>query len=70
MSKLPMVTVPMRLSPEVQKIVERSLQPLNGKKLEAAQAAVLKVYHSGQQMAHEQWLQRYDQAIKSAVAET
>lgn len=58
---------PIRLAPDVQKVIEARLNPLSGKKLEAAQEAVLKVYHSGQQMAHEQWVKTYDHAIKSAV---
>jgi hypothetical protein len=69
MSKLPMESRPLRLAPEVAKVVERRLQPLTGKKLEAAQDAVLKVYQSGQQMALDQWVQTYDQAISAAVKE-
>lgn len=67
MTKLPMESRPLRLAPDVAKIVEDRLRPLNGKKLEAAQEAVLKVYHSGNQMAHDQWVAEYTQAIKSAV---
>jgi hypothetical protein len=58
---------PLRLSPEVAKVVEQRLAPLSGKKLEAAQQAVLSVYQSGQQMASEQWVKSYDAAIQSAV---
>jgi hypothetical protein len=58
---------PIRLSPEVQRVVEQRLQPLSGKKLETAQNAVLKVYQSGQQMALDQWVETYGQAIDSAI---
>lgn len=60
---------PLRLAPEISRLVEQRLKPLNGKQLEAAQAAVLKVYGSGQQMAHEQWVKAYDTAITSAVGD-
>lgn len=66
-SKLPMESRPLRLTPEIARVVESRLQPLKGEKLAAAQDAVLKVYQSGEQMASEQWVQRYDQAIASAV---
>lgn len=67
MSKLPMESRPLRLAPEVQRVVEKSLAPLTGKKLEVAQEAVLKIYQSGQQMASDQWVRKYDEAIRSAV---
>lgn len=67
MSKLPMESRPLRLAPEVAKVVEAQLKPLQGKNLEAAQEAVLKVYQSGQQMASDQWVKTYGQAIQSAV---
>lgn len=70
MSKIPMESRPLRLSPEVQKVVEQRLQPLTGKKLEAAQGAVLGVYQSGKQQPVDQWVKEYDQAIKSAVKDT
>jgi hypothetical protein len=66
-SKIPMESRPLRLSPEVQRVIEARLRPLSGKRLEAAQEAVLKVYQSGKQQAHEQWLQDYGDAIASAV---
>lgn len=59
---------PLRLSPEVAKIVEEHLRPLSGQKLERAQAAILKVYTSGQQMSCEQWIAAYSDAIQSAVS--
>lgn len=65
MSKLPMETRPLRLSPEVARAVEKALAPLTGKRLEQAQAAILKVYQSGQQMTSEQWVARYEDAIAS-----
>jgi hypothetical protein len=58
---------PLRLSPEVARVVEKALAPLNGKTLERAQAAVLKVYQSGQQMTHERWVEAYTEAIASAI---
>ena len=67
MSKLPMESRPLRLTAEIARVVEDRLQPLTGKRLEAAQSAVLKVYQSGQQMASEQWVDAYGQAIDSAV---
>lgn len=70
MSKIPMESRPLRLAPEVQKVVEAKLRPLNGKKLESAQEAVLKVYQSGKQMAGDQWLKEYGSAIDSAVKES
>jgi hypothetical protein len=50
-------------------VVERALAPLSGKKLEAAQAAILKVYQSGQQMTSEQWVAAYEQAIAAVVGQ-
>jgi hypothetical protein len=58
---------PIRLSPEVQRVVEDRLQPLSGKTLEKAQSAVLRVYQSGQQMPSDQWVETYGQAIDSAT---
>lgn len=66
-SKLPMESRPIRLSPEVQRVVEDRLQPLTGKTLEKAQSAVLKVYGSRQQMAADQWVETYGRAIDSAI---
>lgn len=70
MSKIPTESRQLRLSPEVQRVVEAQLAPLAGKNLERAQNAVLGVYQSGRQMAHEQWLHAYSAAIKSAVKDT
>jgi hypothetical protein len=67
MSKLPMESRPLRLSPEVARVVEKALAPLEGKKLDRAQAAILRVYQSGQQMTSEQWVKAYSDAIASAV---
>lgn len=67
MSKLPMESRPLRLAPEVARVVEKALAPLNGKTLERAQAAVLKVYQSGQQMTSEQWSETYSEAIATAA---
>lgn len=69
MSKIPMESRPLRLAPEIAQAVEAKLAPLNGKRLEAAQDAVLKLYQSGAQMPQQQWVEKYDQAIKSAVQE-
>jgi hypothetical protein len=67
MSKVPMESRPIRLAPEVQRVVEQGLQPLTGKTLERAQANVLKVYQSGKQMPGDQWVTEYKQAIDSAA---
>lgn len=67
MNKLPLETRPLRLAPEVQKVVESRLQPLTGKRLEAAQDAILTVYRSGHQMASHQWVDAYTKAIDSAI---
>lgn len=67
MSKLPMESRPLRLSPEVSRVVEQALAPLNGKDLKTAQEAVLAVYRSGQQMTIEQWVVTYSNAIASAI---
>lgn len=67
MSKLPMESRPLRLAPEVARVVEKALAPLTGKKLEQAQDAVIRVYQSGQQMTSEQWVTTYSQAIADAV---
>lgn len=69
MSKLPLESRPLRLAPEVARVVEKALAPLSGKKLEQAQAAVLAVYRSGQQMACDQWVEAYIQAIQSAATQ-
>lgn len=58
---------PLRLAPEVARVVEKALAPLTGKKLEQAQDAVIRVYQSGQQMTSEQWVTTYSQAIADAV---
>lgn len=58
---------PLRLSPEVTRVVEKLLAPLNGAKLKAAQDAVLAVYQSGQQMTSEQWVAKYEEAIMTAL---
>lgn len=58
---------PLRLSPEVARIVEERLRPLKGDKLAAAQAAIVRVYQSGQQMSTEQWIQAYEDAIIEAL---
>ena len=67
MSKLPLETRPLRLAPEVQKVVETRLNALNGKDLKAAQEAVLKVYHSGKQMPSTHWVEEYNSAINDAL---
>lgn len=69
MSKLPMESRPLRLSPEVARVVEKALAPLNGKPLERAQAAILKVYQSGKQMTSEQWVATYSDAIADATGQ-
>lgn len=66
---MPMESRPLRLAPEVAKAVELALAPLTGKKLEAAQAAVVRVYQCGQQMTSPQWVEAYTQAIASSIGE-
>jgi len=68
MSKLPMESRPIRLAPGVEREIEKLLRPLSGKKLESAQAAVLRVYRSGQQLPEEQWVAAYGQAIQTALS--
>ena len=68
MSKLPLETRPLRMAPDVAKVVEEKLRPLTGKTLEAAQQAVLSVYRSGIVQSHEQWVAAYQDAIKHAVS--
>lgn len=68
MSKMPMESKPIRLSPEIARVVEDRLRPLSGKRLESAQEAVVKVYQSGAQMTSEQWVAQYTNAISQAVA--
>lgn len=70
MSKIPMESRPLRLAPEVAKVVEKALTPLTGKNLEKAQAAVLQLYQSGQQMTIEQWVVAYEAAIITALGGT
>lgn len=67
MSKLPYQTRRIRLPSDLARIVEKELAPLTGKKLEAAQAAVLRVYESGKQMSAGEWITTYVAAIKGAL---
>ena len=67
MSKIPMETRPLRLSPEVERAVEKALAPLAGKNLEKAQNAVIQLYQSGQQMTIEQWVTAYEGVIIAAL---
>lgn len=67
MSKLPLETRPLRLAPSIAKVLEDRLRPLSGKKLESAQSAILAVYHSGKQGAHDEWVSWYLGAIAEAL---
>jgi hypothetical protein len=67
MSKMPMESRPLRLAPEVQLAVEEALDPLTGENLEKAQAAVLRLYQSGQQMTIGEWVTAYQNAIITAL---
>lgn len=69
MSKLPMESRPLRLAPMIAKLIEDRLRPLSGKKLEAAQAAILTVYRSGKQGSHDEWVTWYLGAVNDAVKE-
>jgi hypothetical protein len=66
MSKLPMESRPLRLAPEV-RAWSRSAGPAERQEARAAQAAVLKVYQSGQQMTSEQWVEAYERPSSAAV---
>ena len=70
MSKLPMESRPLRLSPEVAKVIEKALAPLSDKNLKRAQDAILRVYQSGGQMTSEQWIVAYEGAIVTALGGT
>lgn len=67
MSKLPLETRPLRLAPALAETVEELLRPLSGKRLDAAQRAVLQVYRSGAQMDHGGWVAAYAAAIAAAA---
>lgn len=69
MSKLPLETRPIRLAPDIARVLEDRLRPLSGKKLELAQGAILRVYRSGIQAAHDQWVAAYLREIDVAVKE-
>lgn len=69
MSKLPLETRPLRLSPAMAEEVEALLKPLNGSQLKAAQDAVLKIYRSGAQMDHASWVAAYRQAVAATLKE-
>jgi hypothetical protein len=68
-SKLPTVTRPIKMEPDLAAAVERRLAPLQGKRLERAQDAVRKVYASGFQGSFSQLLARYEDAIDAVAKE-
>lgn len=68
MSKLPTVTRPLTMDPDLAARVERKLDPLTGPKLARAQDAVRKVYASGTQGSYSELLTAYETAIDTAVA--
>lgn len=67
MSKLPLETRPIRIAPLVAAHLEEQLKPLSGSALKAAQDAILEVFHSGQQLAHGDWIAAYDRALAQAA---
>ena len=69
MSKLPMENRPIRMVPELATAVENLLAPLSGKKLEAAQKAVLKLYRAGGFLPFGDLVESYRQAIDDATRE-
>ena len=68
-SKLPTVTRPIKMQPDMTAAVERLLAPLHGKRLERAQDAVRKVYNSGFQGSFSELLAKYEAAVESVAKE-
>jgi hypothetical protein len=69
LSKLPTVTRPIKMEPNMAAAIERRLAPLSGKRLERAQDAVRKVYGSGFQGSFSQLLEKYEAAIDAVAKE-
>lgn len=69
LTKLPTITRPLKMEPDMSAALERRLAPLNGKRLERAQEAIRKVYNSGFQGSFAQLLAKYDEAIEAATKE-
>lgn len=66
---LPTEDRPIQLDPELSSKVEEMLKPYSGRKLEAARAAVLKVYKSGFAGSFGAILGKYETAIEEAVGD-
>jgi len=69
-SKLPADSRPLPLDPDLAAYLEQRLAPYTGKKLEAAQAAIIRVRHSGVVGSWEQLTTSYGDAIREAVGAT
>lgn len=67
MTTLPTEQRPIRMDPELSERVEKILDRYSGSDLEKAQAAVMKVYHSGFAGSFGQLVERYDEAVREAV---
>ena len=68
LSKLPTVTRPIAMDPDMAAALERRLAPLSGKSLERAQAAVRRVYTGGVQGSFSDLLAAYEGAIDAAAS--
>ena len=66
-SKLPTDSRPMPLDPDLAARLEKVLAPLTGKKLEAAQKAIIKVRHSGLVGSWTQLTKGYEDAVHEAA---
>ena len=68
-SKLPTDSRPLPLDPDLASALEMILAPYSGKKLEAAQAAIIKVRHSGVVGSFDALVRGYRDGILKAVGE-
>lgn len=68
-TKLPTDTRPLVRDPDLAAALEKELEPLSGKKLEAAQAAIRRVRASGVQGSYQDILAAYTAAIRKAAGD-
>ncbi len=66
---IPQETRPLRMDPDLTAAVEKLLEPYKGDELEAAQAAVVEVYHSSTSGVFRKLVEAYESAILEAVAD-
>lgn len=66
-SKLPMTDRPLVNDPDLSAALERLLAPFSGAKLEKAQAAVRRVFHSAVEGTFSDILAAYQKAIEAAT---